>query len=83
MSKLAVDLGLKKAVIPAADQGTDAGRKRGIGVVLTNHRDETLVVEMEAGITTLRLEKERRRWSGGEPQIKYRFATLETNEVKI
>ncbi len=82
-AKLAVDLGLEKSVIPAADQGTDAGRKRGIGVVLTNHRDETLVVEMEAGITTLRLEKERRRWSGGEPQTKYRFATLETNEVKI
>lgn len=79
-SKLAVDLGLEKAVIPAADHGTDAGRKRGIGVVLSNHRDETLVVETETGTITLRLEKERRRWGGGEPQTKYQFASLETKE---
>lgn len=80
-AKLAVDLGLEKAVIPAADQGTDAGRKRGIGVVLSNHRDESLVVETEAGTVTLRLEKERRRWGGGEPQTKYQFRSAETKEA--
>lgn len=81
-AKLAVDLGLEKAVIPAADQGTDAGRKRGIGVVLSNHRDESLVVETEAGTVTLRLEKERRRWGGAEPQVKYQFKTLEKKEAE-
>jgi len=81
-AKLAVDLGLEKAVIPAADQGTDAGRKRGIGVVLTNHQDESLVVETEGGAVTLRLEKERRRWGGGEPQVKYQFKTLEKKEAE-
>ena len=68
-------------MIPAADQGTDAGRKRGIGVVLSNHRDESLVVETEGGTVKLRLEKERRRWGGGEPQVKYQFKSLEKTEA--
>lgn len=79
-AKLAVDLGVEKAVIPVADQGTDPGRKRGIGVVLSNHQDESLFVETEGGTVTLRLEKERRRW-GGEPQVKYRFKSEETSEI--
>ena len=81
-AKLAVDLGLEKAVVPAADQGTDAGRTRGIGVVLSNHREESLVVETDTGIVTLRLEKQRRRWGGGDPQIRYQFKSLEKKEVK-
>jgi len=81
--KLAVDLGLDKAVIPAADRSTDASRMRGIGVVLSNHRDETLMVEMETKTITLRLKKERRRWGGGEAQTKYCFATLGTKEVVL
>ena len=81
-AKLVVDLGLEKAVIPVADQGTEAGRKRGIGVVLSNHRDETLLAESEEGSVTLRLEKDRRRWEGGEPHVRYQFKTIEKKEVE-
>lgn len=81
-AKLVVDLGLEKAVIPAADQGTEAGRKRGIGVVLSNHRDETLLAETEEGSVTLQLEKDRRRWEGGEPHVRYQFATIEKKDVE-
>ena len=75
-AKFIVDLGLEKSVIPAADQGTEAGRKRGIGLVLSNHRDETLLAETEGGSVVLQLNKERRRWDGGEPQVKYQFKTI-------
>ena len=52
-----------------------------VGVVLSNHRDESLVVETEAETVTLRLEKERRRWGEGEPQTKYQFRSVETKEA--
>lgn len=80
-AKLVVDLGLEKAVIPAADQGTEAGRKRGIGVVLSNHREEKLLAETESKFVTVQLEKARRRWDGGEPYVKYQFNTIESKEI--
>jgi hypothetical protein len=80
-AKFVVDLGLEKSVIPAADQGTEAGRRRGIGVVLSSHRDESFVVPTDSGSLTLRLQKERRRWGTGEPQTKYQFKLLEQTEV--
>ena len=80
-AKKVVDLGLEKVLIPPADQGSEAGRQRGIGVVLTNHRDETLVVETESGTVTLRLEKERRRFDGGEGKIKYNFKSVQQKEA--
>jgi hypothetical protein len=79
-AKQVVDLGLEKAVIPPADQGTDAGRRRGIGVVMSNHRDESLVVETDSGSITLQLKKERRRFDGGEPQLRYKFESIEKKE---
>ena len=41
-AKNASDLGLVKAVIPPADQDSEAGRARGLGVVLKAHAGETL-----------------------------------------
>lgn len=80
-AKLVVDLGLEKTVIPAADQGSEAGRKRGIGVVLSNHREEKLLAETEEGTVTLQLEKDRRRWDGSEPHVRYQFKTIESKEI--
>ena len=56
-AKQVVTLGLVKMVIPEADRDSDAGRERGIGVVLSNHQDETFRVETEDERLTLRLEK--------------------------
>ena len=79
-AKIVVDLGLEKTLISSADQGTEAGRIRGIGVVLSNHRDESLTVETDDGIVALSLSKARRRWHGGKPQIKYQFKSLQKKE---
>ncbi len=77
LAKLAVDHGVDKAIVPPADQGTDVGRQRGIGVVLSNHRDESLLVETEDGATvTFQIKRDRRRWNGGEPQTRYQFKSI-------
>jgi hypothetical protein len=75
-SQYVSDLGLAKAVIPPADQDSEAGRARGLGVVLRAHTGETFQVETEAEKLTLRLEWRRGRFGGGEPQIRYRFVMV-------
>jgi hypothetical protein len=81
--RLVVEAGLVKAVIPAADRDSEEGRKRGIGVVLSAHRDETFVVEDEKHKLTLRLEKKRARWDGGEPHVRYRFVKMAEEEMTV
>ena len=87
---LAVQHGHKKMLIPPADQDTDAGQTRGIGVVLSAHQGETFETETETKALTLRLQKKRFRKPGDEPRVRYRFevlskasipADLETNEA--
>jgi hypothetical protein len=72
-AKLAVDLGLKKAVIPAADQENSVSQARGIGVVFKAHSTETFQVETDAEKLTLRLEKKRSRFDEDQPHVRYRF----------
>ena len=71
------DLGLAKRLISEADRDSFDGRCRGIGVVLTNHRDETFRVETDDEIITVQLKKLRRRFGGGEPVTKYVFTELD------
>lgn len=82
-ARLAADLGLVKTTIPAADRDSDKGRKRGMGVVLSAHRDETLVWVGDNGRLTLRLEKKRARWDGSEPHVRYRFAKVAEEELPV
>lgn len=83
-AKRAINLGLEKTLISPADRGTEAGRKRGIGVILSSHQDESLTVETDDGMVTLRLEKQRRRWGKGEgPKVKYEFKCLNKTEVGL
>ena len=75
-------LGLIKRLIPDADRDTVEGRQRGIGVVLSAHRDETLHAETEDERLTLRLERSRRRFSRGEePSTRYQFIVLERETI--
>lgn len=69
---LAATAGLIKAIIPAADRDSERGRERGIGVVLSAHRGEKFPVMTDDERMTLRLEKTRRRFDGGEPSVRYR-----------
>ena len=75
-AKLAVDLGLKKAVIPAADQENEVSQARGIGVVLTDHQDETVEAETDTAKLALRLEKKRNRFDEAQPHVRYRFVVV-------
>jgi len=73
----AVELGVKKPVIPEADQETEKGRERGIGVVLSTHREETFHAETDTEEITLQLFKARRRFEEGkEASTKYMFKVL-------
>jgi hypothetical protein len=75
------DLGLARRLISDADRDSFDGRCRGIGVVLTNHRDETFRVETDDEIVTVRLKKFRRRFDGGEPVTKYVFQELDRVQI--
>jgi hypothetical protein len=72
-AQLAVDIGVARAVIPQHDRDTEKGRERGMGVVLSAHADETFDVSTDDYNLTLRLERARRRFDGGEPGTRYRF----------
>jgi len=80
-ARLAVRLGVVKQVIPPGDQDSGESRKRGIGVVLSAHRDETLTVETEGGILTLRLERRRGRFGDDQPHVRYRFKVIEQTPI--
>ena len=70
-------LGLVKSVVPAGDRENETARTRGIGVVLSAHRDETFDTETDTHKLRLKLERQRRRWtSGSQPQTRYRFKVL-------
>lgn len=73
----AARLGLVKALIPEADRESESGRARGMGVVLTAHRDETFEVETENDRLTLKLGKSRRRYEQGhQPSTRYGFEVV-------
>lgn len=80
-ARLAGNIGVAKVVIPEHDRDTDQGRERGIGVVLSAHRDETFDVETDEERLTLRLEKLRRRFDGAEPTTRYRFVVLDKTMI--
>lgn len=75
-AKVAVDLGLRKTVIPPADQENSVSQARGIGVVFKDHLAETFTVEGDSERRLLRLEKCRRRVQGKEAKIRYRFVDV-------
>lgn len=80
-ARLAVRLGVVKQVIPPADQESAEGRKRGVGVVLAAHRDETFTVETEAEVLTVKLERRRGRFGEDQPHVRYRFSVIDRRVV--
>jgi hypothetical protein len=82
-SKHATDLGLVKAVVPPADQDSEAGRARSIGVVLKAHQGETFQTESETKNLTVRLEWRRGRFQGSEVQVRYRFVLVDQEDLPL
>ncbi|APZ90545.1 hypothetical protein [Fuerstiella marisgermanici] len=74
-------LGLVKQVIPIGDQESFESRKRGLGVVLSAHRNEAFHVETESERLTLRLEKSRKRHDGEPPHVRYRFVVVSREAI--
>ena len=75
------ELGLINTIIPSADRGNETGCKRGIGVVLTAHRDETLHVETDDEQFELQLVRSRRRFDSGEPSTRYKFEIIRRTPI--
>lgn len=82
-ASLVAHLGLTKTLIPPADRESAEGRARGIGVVLSVHRDETLKAETDDELLTLRLEKARRRFVAGRPETRYRFLVIDRTALPV
>lgn len=77
LTREATKLGLVKQLIPAGDQESFESRKRGLGVVLSAHRNESFQVATDSERLTLRLEKGRKRFEGDAPHIRYRFVLVD------
>jgi hypothetical protein len=71
------------AVIPPADQDGEAGRARGIGVVLKAHVGESFATETETEKLTLRLEWRRGRFRGSEVLVRYRFVLVDQEDLPL
>lgn len=80
-ARLAVELGLTKRLIPEGDRDSEKGRERGVGGVLTAHRDETFIADTEQQRLTLVLRRARRRFEGGDPSTRYRFEIVDKQEL--
>jgi hypothetical protein len=76
-----VELGLTKMLIGDLERDSEKGRERAMGVVLSAHRDELLTVETDDERLTLRLERARRRFNGGEPCTRYRFVVVKREPI--
>ena len=72
-AKIAVALGLKRTVIPAADQENEVSQARGIGVVLCAHQKESFQVGTDDKILTLRLQIRRHRMEDDKAHKQYCF----------
>jgi hypothetical protein len=82
-AKHASNLGLVRAVIPPADQDSEAGRARGLGVVLRAHSGETFQTDTETKKLTLRLEWKRGRFQGSDAQVRYRFIVVGQEDLPL
>jgi hypothetical protein len=80
-SKLAVDLGLAKYLIPEGDRDTERGRQRGIGVALSTHVGETFHAETENERLAMTLVRARRRFDRSVPSTRYCFNVLAREEL--
>ncbi|MEO2035643.1 MAG: hypothetical protein ABGZ35_26490, partial [Planctomycetaceae bacterium] len=77
----ATRLGLIKTVVPSADQCNEAGHRRGLGVVMSAHRDESFFGETDSATLSLCLQKGRKRFDGQAPHVRYRFELLNSEAI--
>ena len=81
LTREASKLGILKSMLSSNAQETFESRKRGLGVVLSAHENETFHVETDVEQLKLRLEKGRRRFDSDGPHVRYRFVIVERSEI--
>jgi hypothetical protein len=74
---VAVEEGVLSELLPSTDRASQKSRERGMGVVLSRHRDETFELVVDDKRVVVRLEKTRNRGGEGDPATRYRFATVD------
>jgi hypothetical protein len=83
-ASLVLKEGLEKDLISSNDRGTERGRERGVGVVLSRHVGETFQVTTEMKTMLLRLDGGNRRWTPGEnPHRRYYFKIIEQKDLEV
>jgi hypothetical protein len=82
-ARLAVDLGMKKVVVPPGYQENEKAHARGLGSVLRAHTHETLEAETEMEKVILHLEMKRSRFGSKEPHICYRFVLISREPLAV
>lgn len=83
-SRIMVQQGLEKLLIDSNDRGTDAGRERGVGVVLKPMIGETFEVSAAGKLYTLKLEGGNRRWTAGSNgHVRYKFEVLDVRDLPL
>jgi hypothetical protein len=81
---LAVKHGLAKTLFSPGERDTSNGRERGIGSILSRHRDETFEAVTLTCQILVRLEGGHRRWSKGKnPHKRYVFTILKEKAIPI
>ncbi len=82
---LAVDIGVIGDLVSAGDRQTDAGRARGVGSLMSRHRDETFSITTDRRQYKLKLQRARRRWPPGDDAKRastlYRFAVVGSEPI--
>lgn len=69
--------------VSEADRESVESRQRGIGVILSAHREEIFRVENEDKILTLQLKKARRRFNSDQPSTRYQFCILKEEPIPV
>jgi hypothetical protein len=81
---LAVQEGLAKTLFSSSERESRHGRERGIGVVLSKHRDDIFEARTSTQAIQVRLEGGFRRWNKGKnPCTGYVFRVLEEKAIPI
>jgi hypothetical protein len=81
-AKIAAECGVTKTLISDTDRASEAGRCRGIGLVMTAHQAEAFRTETDDAVFHVVLEKARRRFERAtEPSTRYRFLVLKKEPI--
>lgn len=78
---LALNEGVIRDLVPAQERNSTKGREREIGSTFSKHLEVGLYHETDDGRMELRLSKQKKRWDGEDPHVRYKFTVVQ-NEAQ-